>query len=246
MSPDADSATITSSATAGQMRARTAAWLAGRPSAGPVAGPSSSHARQAAVSAIRKVRKGGPPMATQRAVGADAWLMTSRPHGKPSHGHRSRSASAATHHPATASGQARSRSSSHCPSVSTAKMTVSAMARAAHTYHATLTSQDSSGKKNARPKTAPAASAVLARCRHKAMISKAGPMAASGQSPAGGKAAASARPPASAVSRARAVGIGRPGGGRAGSAAVGTAGPGLASRTTPPLAGDSRCWFLRA
>ncbi len=217
-----------------------------RAAAGTWAGPSSSRARQAAVRAMRKVRNGGPPNATQCTVGAVAWLMTSRPHGNPCHGHRSRTASATTHHPATASGQARSRSSSHCPTVSTAKMTVSAMARAAQTYHATLTSQDRSGKKNASPKTAPAASAVLARCRHKAMISRAGPIAASGQIPAGGKAAASARPPASAVSTARTAAIGRPVGGLAESSAVGTAGPWLASRTTPPLTGDSRVWFLRA
>ena len=241
--PAARSAAIAASASAGQ-RARDGGVAADdRPPPRPPAGPSSSHARQAAVSAMRKVRNGGPPIATQRAVGADAWLMTSRPHGKPSQGHRSRSASAATHQPATASGQARSRSSSHCPSVSTAKMAVSAMARAAQTYHATLTSQDRSGKKKATPKTTPTASAVLARCRRKAMTSRAGPTTASGQMPAGGKAAASARPPASAVSIARAAVMGGAAGGRAGRAADPTAGPGLTSRTVPPLAEDSVCRF---
>ena len=44
---------------------------------------------------------------------AVAWLITRRPHGKPSHGHRLRTASQVTHQPATATGQARSRSSSH-------------------------------------------------------------------------------------------------------------------------------------
>ena len=39
------------------------------------------------------------------ASGSPAWLIASLPHGKPPHGQRSLNASAATHQPATASGQ---------------------------------------------------------------------------------------------------------------------------------------------
>ena len=93
------------------------------PSAGPPAGPRTTQARQAPVSATRKVTNAGPPIATQRTAGEVAWLITSRPHGKPSHGQRLRTASQVTHQPATATGHARSRSSSHWPTTSTAKIT---------------------------------------------------------------------------------------------------------------------------
>src|SRR6185437_3864497 len=55
----------------------------------------SRYARVAPDSASRSVRTGGPPIADQPAVGAEAWLMASRPHGNPPHGIRSRMASCA-------------------------------------------------------------------------------------------------------------------------------------------------------
>ena len=60
------------------------------------------------------------PTATQRTVGAWAWLMASLPHGKPPQGQRSLNASAATHQPATASGHQRRLSSSRCATANTA------------------------------------------------------------------------------------------------------------------------------
>src|SRR3984957_5672278 len=142
-------------------------------------------------------------------------------------------ASAATHQPPTASGQPGSRSSSRCPTASTPKITASAMASAAHAYQATLTSQDSSGTKNAIPKTSPMTNHARSPCRYRAITSTAGPTAASGQRPAGGNATASATPPAAAASRAHgsrspagppggAAGRGGhpPGGGQAGRASL--------------------------
>src|SRR5580704_14970936 len=110
-------------------------------------------------------------------------------------------ASAATHQPATASGQPGSRSSRR-PTASTPKINASAMASAAHAYQATLTSQDSSGTKNAMPKTSPMTNDARSPWRYRAITSRAGPTAASGQRPAGGNATASATPPAAAASRA--------------------------------------------
>ena len=129
--------------------------------------------------------------------------MASLPHGNPPHGQRSRSASAATHQPATATGQARSRSSSRWPRASTAKMSASLTASATQAYQARFTTQDSSGKKKARPKTAPIANEPRRRCRRSATASSAGPTTASGQIPYGGKAAVRARPPTSPVSSAQ-------------------------------------------
>src|SRR6266566_10006683 len=170
------------------------------------AGPSSSQARQAPARASRNVSSGAPPIATQRAVGALAWLIASLPQGK-AYGQRSRIASAATHQPATATGQARSCSSRRWPTASTAKLTISAAARAAQTYQATLTSQEISGTKNAAPNTSPTARLARRLLRHSATVSSAGPPIASGQAPAGGKAAARARPPASATGSAQRSGM---------------------------------------
>ena len=155
-----------------------------------------SQARHAPASAIRKVSSGGPPTDTQRTVGACAWLIASLPQGKPPQGQRSRKASTATHQPATATGHARNRSSSRWPTVSTAKMTASLTARAAHAYQARFSTQESSGTKKARPKISPIANDPRRPCRHSATASRAGPAAASGQMPYGGKAAVSAAPPA--------------------------------------------------
>ena len=155
-------------------------------------------------SATRKVSRAGPPIATHRAVGAPAWLMASLPQGN-AQGQRSRTASAATHQPATASGHARSRSSSRWPTASTAKTIASAIASAAQTYQATLTSQESSGTKNARPKARPTSAAPRNVLRQSATASRAGPAAASGHAPTGGNAAARARPPAMATGTASRV-----------------------------------------
>src|SRR5215468_915384 len=164
---------------------------------------STTQASVAPNSATANVSSGAPPTAAQPRVGASAWLIASRPHGKP-HGQRSRSASAATHQPATANGQAGSFSRSLCATASTAKMTASAAASASQAYHATLSTQASSGKKNATPKTSPTTNEARSDRPFKAMTSSAGPTAASGQTPAGGNAAASASPPASpAVSAQR-------------------------------------------
>ena len=202
-----------------------------------------SHARQAPVRAIRNVTKAGPPIATHRIVGAVAWLMTSRPHGNPQ-GQRARTASTATHQPATAKGQARSLSRNNRPTVRIAKTSVSATASAVQTYHATLTSQVSSGKKNARPNPAPAIRAVLTRCRHTATVSSAGPMAASGQMPTGGKAATSSSPPAPASSTASAGRSRRARAEPGAVAAASTAGLLPISSTVPP-AKDGRRWCRR-
>ena len=134
--------------------------------------PSISQARQAPASASRNVSSGAPPIAAQRAVGASAWLIASLPQGN-AYGHRSRTASAATHQPATATGHARSRSSRHWPTASTAKLTVWAAARAAHTYQATLTSQEVSGTKKAAPNTSPATRLARRLLRHNATASRA-------------------------------------------------------------------------
>src|SRR5487761_1147571 len=142
--------------------------------AGSTRRSTTSQARHPPASATRKVSSGGPPTDTQRAVGAAAWLMTSRPHGKPPHGHRSRRASSATHQPATATGQARSRSSSRWPTVSTAKMRASLTASAAQAYQARFTTHDSSGTKNARPKTVPTANEPRRLCPRSASTSNAG------------------------------------------------------------------------
>ncbi len=68
----------------------------------------------APISATTKVSTGGPPIAAQPCVGTPAWLIASLPQGKPPQGQRSLNASAATHQPATASGQQRRLSSSRC------------------------------------------------------------------------------------------------------------------------------------
>ena len=140
-------------------------------------------------------------MAVQGAVGAPAWLMASLPHGN-AYGHRSRSASAATHQPATATGQARSDSSTRWPTASRAKMTASAMASAAQAYQARLISQDSSGMKNASPNSNPTAKLARRLRPCSASTSSAGPSGASGHAPTGGKAAVRTSPPATAASKA--------------------------------------------
>ena len=82
------------------------------------------------VSATTKESSGGPPIAAQPCVGSPAWLIASLPQGKPPQGQRSLNASAATHQPATASGQQRRLSSSRWATVNTAKMSAEAMASA--------------------------------------------------------------------------------------------------------------------
>ena len=153
----------------------------------------------APASASRKVSSGGPPIATQPAVGAAAWVMASRPQGNPPHGNRSCTPSCTTHQPATASGQARSRSSGGRARVSTAKMTDSTTASVTQAYQATLTSHDSSARKNTAPQISPAAKVTSRPFRHTASVSSAGPTMASGQIPTGGNAPARARPAAKAA-----------------------------------------------
>ena len=153
-------------------------------------------------SATRKLSSGAPPTAAHGAAGVPAWLIASLPHGK-GYGHRLRSASAQTHEPATASGQARRSSSNRWPTASTAKITASATASANHAYHATLSSQDGSGTKKASPNTSPASSEARRPRRHSATASSAGPAGASGQIPIGGKAAVRASPPVSATASAQ-------------------------------------------
>ena len=72
--------------------ARTRPAAAAKASAGPAwrragdgpgrPGPSSSQASVVPARATRNVSSGGPPIATQRTVGAWAWLMASLPQGK--------------------------------------------------------------------------------------------------------------------------------------------------------------------
>ena len=133
--------------------------------------------------ATRNVSSGAPPTAAQPAVGAEAWLIASLPHGKPPHGQRSRSASAATHQPATATGQPGSRSSNRWPTASTPKMTASPPASPTHAYHATFSTQESIRKKNATPKTSPTTNEPRRVRPASATVSSAGPTAASGQIP---------------------------------------------------------------
>ena len=108
--------------------------------------------------------------------------MTSRPHGKPPNGQRSRSDSAATHQPPTASGQGRSRSSSRWPRASTANSTVSAPASAGPRVPGDVQhpgqqrDEERQRRRSARPGSEP-----RRLRRHSAMTSRAGPTAASGQ-----------------------------------------------------------------
>ena len=69
-------------------------------------------------------------------------------------------------------------------------MTADPPARPGHVYHATLSTQESIGKKNATPKTSPTTNDPRRLRPVSATASSAGPAAASGQTPAGGKAAA--------------------------------------------------------
>src|SRR5580693_5542269 len=145
----------------------------------------------APVSATRKLSSGAPPIATQRTSGATDWLMASRPQGK-ANGHRSRSASAATHQAATRAGQNGSTSSSRWPTHSRAKITASARASAAHAYQATLTpSPQPNDPRRLRPVSA--------------TTSSAGPSTASGQASIGGNEAYTASPPATLASSAHRV-----------------------------------------
>ena len=178
----------------------------------------------APASATRKVSSGAPPIAAHGAAGVPAWLIASLPHGN-AYGQRARSASAQTHQPATASGQARRPRSRRWPTASTAKITASLTASASHAYHATLSSQDRRGMKKASPNTSPPSSDALRPRRHSATASSAGPAGASSQIPTGGNAAASASPPASATASATGSR------GRAGVVAgpAGAAGPGSAA-----------------
>jgi len=84
-------------------------------------------------------------------------------------------------------------------------MSASAAASATHAYHASLTSQYSSGTNNARPNTSPHPNEARRLRPVRASTSRAGPATASGQASTGGKAANSARPPATDSSRAQRV-----------------------------------------
>ena len=162
-----------------------------------------SQARAAPVRATTKLSTGAPPTAAQPASGAAAWLMASRPQGKPPNGKRSRSASRATHQPATATGQPGSRSNSRWATASTARITADPRASAMYANHQTFSTQDSSGKKKATPNTSPARNEARRPRPARATVSRATPIGASGQMPSGGNEAASSSPPASATSRAQ-------------------------------------------
>jgi hypothetical protein len=130
--------------------------------------------------------------------------MASRPQGN-AKGHRSRSASAATHHAATSGGQNRSSSSSRWPMHTMAKMTASAPASAAHAYQATLISHDSSGTNRASPNTRPHTNEARRLRPVSANTSSPGPTNASGHTSSGGDAANTASPPAADSSSAHRV-----------------------------------------
>ena len=132
-------------------------WSGG--AAGPALADGRAPARPGSVpaSATRKVSSGGPPIATHRAVGASAWLMASRApretapratgRGPPRRRPTSRRRPAAT---------PRSRSSSRWPSGQHARTSPPRRsASAAQAYQATLTSQESSGTKNAQAECQP-------------------------------------------------------------------------------------------
>ena len=156
------------------------------------------------VSATRKDSSGAPPTATQRTSGATDWLMASRPQGN-ANGHRSRSASAATHHAATSAGQPGSSSSSRWPMQTMAKISASAPASAAHAYQATLISHDSSGTNRASPNTSPHPNEDRRRRPVSAKTSSPGPRNASGHTSSGGNDAKAASPPAADSSSAHGV-----------------------------------------
>src|SRR5262249_23033996 len=179
--------------------ARASAGTRRRRSRPAVPGASSSQARVLPRSASREESSGAPPMAGQGAGGAAARRRPGRPHGN-AYGHGFRSASAAPHQPATATGQARSDSSIRWPTASRAKMTASAMASAAQAYQARLISQDSSGTNSASPNSSPAAKPTRRPLPCSATPSNAGPSGASGHAPIGGNAAVRIRPPATAAS----------------------------------------------
>src|SRR5215472_18788378 len=202
-------------------------------------GTSRNQARVLPTSASRKVSRGAPPMAAHGAVGAPAWLMASLPHGN-AYGQRLRSASAATHQPATASGQARSRSNICWPMVSSAKITASEAASAAQAYQATLISQDSSGTNRASPNTSPITKLARRLRRQSASTSSAGPSGASGHRLSGGKAAVSSSPPARAMSSAQGSarrGLVRLGTGAAAGSGVAPASPGVAPASPAVVGG---------
>src|SRR5580693_4035682 len=144
-------------------------------------------------------------MATQRAVGAWAWLIASLPQGN-AYGQRPRKASTPTHQQPTATGHPGRRSISRCPIANRPKITASAIASDAHAYQATLISQDSSGTKNARPKPSPTRKEPRRLRRQSAITSSAGATTANGQIPVGGNAASSASPATIAITSASSVG----------------------------------------
>src|SRR6185437_1987279 len=117
----------------------------------------------------------------------------------------SRTPSTRTHQPATATGQYGRRRSSRWPIASSAKMTASDPASAAHAYQAKLTSQDSKGTNSARPNTSPQPNDPRRLRPASASTSSAGPSTASGQASTGGNEANSARPPATDRSSAQRV-----------------------------------------
>src|SRR5690349_4346213 len=153
---------------------------------------------------MRKLSRGAPPIATQRTSGATDWLIASRPQGN-AYGHRSLIPSTRTHQPATATGQYGRFSSSRCPMASTARMTASAPASAAHAYQASLISQDSRGTNAARPNTSPQPNDARRLRPASATTSSPGATAASGHASTGGNDAYSASPPATEISSAQRV-----------------------------------------
>src|ERR1700691_5382391 len=90
---------------------------------------------------------------------------------------------------------------------STAKMIASAAASATHAYHASLTSQDSSGTNNARPNTSPQPNDARRLRPVSASTSSAGPApaGAAGRAPPGGRSRTTPTPPAADRSRAQRV-----------------------------------------
>src|SRR5690242_1775070 len=153
---------------------------------------------------MRKLSRGAPPIATQRTSGAADWLIASRPQGN-AYGHRSLIPSTRTHQPATATGQYGRFSSSRCPTASTARMTASAPASAAHAYQASLTSQDSNGTNAARPNASPQPNDARRLRPASATTSSPGPATTSGHAPTGGNDAYSASPPATEMTSAQRV-----------------------------------------
>ena len=177
---------------------------------GPPPGASSSQATHAPASATTNVSSGAPPTVAHGAAGVPGWLIASLPQGN-AYGHRSRSASAPTHQPATASGQARSEQHPLAHGEQREDHRLGDRQRQPGVPgHVDQPGQQRDEERQAEQQAGRSEARRLRR--HSATTSSAGPRGRSGHIPTGGNAAVRASPPASAASaQGQARLAGRPG-----------------------------------